>query len=138
MKKDSFKLRARLDRVEKRGERTAIIDYKTSANKNFLTIRYHRLDLKDRDSWSEAIGTLQLPFYLLTYSTLTGEKPEEIDCLFLLLGKARIDSDIEVPLFKDEIRIQGELWESDPGHFQPPGRNRQSGSALPAYDRSEE
>ena len=102
VRKDSFKLGARLDRVEKRGERTVIIDYKTSANKNYLTIRYNKLDLKNRDSWSEAIGTLQLPFYLLTYSHLTGEKPETIDCLFLLLGRARIDSDIEVPLFKDE------------------------------------
>ena len=100
--KDSFKLGARLDRVEKRGDRTIIIDYKTSANKNYLTIHYNKLDLKNRDSWSEAIGTLQLPFYLLTYSTLTGEKPENIDCMFLLLGRARIDSDIEVPLFKNE------------------------------------
>ncbi len=106
IKKGSFKLRARLDRVEKRGGRTAIIDYKTSANKNALTIRYHRLDLKDRDSWSAAIGSLQLPFYLLTYSTLTGEKPETIDCMFLLLGKARIDSDMEVPLFKNEIEFK--------------------------------
>jgi CRISPR/Cas system-associated exonuclease Cas4 (RecB family) len=100
--KDSFKLGARLDRVEKRGDRTIIIDYKTSANKNYLTIHYNKLDLKNRDSWSEAIGTLQLPFYLLTYSTLTGEKPENIDCMFLLLGRVRIDSDIEVPLFKNE------------------------------------
>jgi hypothetical protein len=106
IKKDSFKLGARLDRVEKRGERTAIIDYKTSANKNYLTIRYNRLDLKNRDSWSEAIGTLQLPFYLLTYSHLTGEKPEAIDCMFLLLGRARIDSDIEVPLFKNETEFR--------------------------------
>jgi ATP-dependent helicase/nuclease subunit B len=100
--KDSFKLGARLDRVEKRGDRTIIIDYKTSANKNYLTIHYNKLDLKNRDSWSEAIGTLQLPFYLLTYSTLTGEKAENIDCMFLLLGRVRIDSDIEVPLFKNE------------------------------------
>jgi len=100
--KDSFKLRARLDRVEKRGERTAILDYKTSANKNYLIIRYNRLDLKNRDSWSETIGSLQLPFYLLLYSMLTGEDPEKIDCMFLLLGRTRIDSDIEVPLFKDE------------------------------------
>jgi len=100
--KDSFKLRARLDRVEKRGERTAILDYKTSANKNYLIIRYNRLDLKNRDSWSGAIGSLQLPFYLLLYSMLTGEDPEKIDCMFLLLGRTRIDSDIEVPLFKDE------------------------------------
>jgi CRISPR/Cas system-associated exonuclease Cas4 (RecB family) len=102
VKKDSFKLGARLDRIEKRGDRTVIIDYKTSANKNYLTIRYKKLDLKNRDSWSGAIGSLQLPFYLLIYSHLTGEKPEEIDCMFLLLGKARIDPSIEALLFKDE------------------------------------
>jgi CRISPR/Cas system-associated exonuclease Cas4 (RecB family) len=107
VKKNSFKLGARLDRVEKRGDRTAIIDYKTSANKNYLTIRYHKLDLKNRDSWSEAIGTLQLPFYLLAYSHLTGEKPEAIDCMFLLLGRTRVDSDIEVPLFRDEAEFRG-------------------------------
>ncbi len=106
VKEGPFRLRARLDRVEKRGERTAIIDYKISANKNYLTIHYNRLNLKDRNSWSEAIGSLQLPFYLLTYSTLTGEKPDEIDSMFLLLGKARIDSDIEVPLFKNEIEFK--------------------------------
>jgi len=106
VKKDSFKLGARLDRVEKRGDRTVIIDYKTSANKNYLTIHYNKLDLKNRDSWSEAIGSLQLPFYLVTYSTLTGEKPENIDCMFLLLGRARIDSDIEVPLFKNETEFK--------------------------------
>jgi hypothetical protein len=106
VKKDSFKLEARLDRIEKRGDRTVIIDYKTSANKNYLTIRYNKLDLKSRDSWSEAIGSLQLPFYLLTYSQLTGERPEEIDCMFLLLGKSRIDFGIEVPLFKNEAEFK--------------------------------
>jgi len=106
VRKDGFKLGARLDRVEKRGERTAIIDYKTSANRNYLAIRYHKLDLRKRDSWSEAIGTLQLPFYLLTYSHLTGEKPEWIDCMFLLLGRARIDAGIEIPLFDNEIEFR--------------------------------
>jgi len=106
VKKDSFKLGARLDRVEKRGERTTIIDYKTSANKNYLTVRTDKLDPKNRDSWSGAIPTLQLPFYLMVYSHLTGEKPETIDCLFLLLGRTRIDSDIEVPLFKEEAEFR--------------------------------
>jgi CRISPR/Cas system-associated exonuclease Cas4 (RecB family) len=104
--KDSFKLGARLDRVEKRAERTVIIDYKTSANKNYLNINYNKLGLENRDSWSEAIGSLQLPFYLLTYSALTGEKQENIDCMFLLLGRARIDSEIEVPLFKNETEFK--------------------------------
>ena len=98
---DSFKLGARLDRVEKRGDRTVIIDYKTSSNKQYLAIHYNKLDPEKRDSWGQAIGSLQLPFYLITYSQLTGEKPEEIDCMFLLLGRTRIDSDIEVPLFKN-------------------------------------
>jgi len=106
VKKDSFKFRARLDRVEKRDDRTVIIDYKTSANRNTLTINYNKLDLKNRDSWCKAIGSLQLPFYLLAYSTLTGEKAEKIDCMFLLLGRARIDSDIEVPLFKNEAEFR--------------------------------
>jgi ATP-dependent helicase/nuclease subunit B len=104
--RESFKLGARLDRVEKRGDKIIIIDYKTSSNKNYLTINYNKLDLKNRDSWSEAIGTLQLPFYLVTYSTLTGEKPENIDCMFLLLGRTRIDTDIEVPLFKNETEFK--------------------------------
>ncbi len=106
VEKDSFKLRARLDRVEKRGERTTIIDYKTSANKNYLTIHTDTLDLKNRDSWAAAIPTLQLPFYLMAYSCLTGERPETIDCLFLLLGRTRIDSEIEVPLFRDEAEFK--------------------------------
>jgi CRISPR/Cas system-associated exonuclease Cas4 (RecB family) len=106
VEKNSFKLRARLDRVEKRDDRTVIIDYKTSANKNSLVINYHKLDIENRDSWPKAIGSLQLPFYLLAYSALTGEKPEKIDCMFLLLGRARIDPGIEVPLFENETEFR--------------------------------
>ncbi len=98
--RDSFRLGARLDRIERRGKRTVIIDYKSSTNKNYLAIHFNKLDPKNRDSWIEAIGTLQLPFYLLTFSMLSGERPDNIDCMFLLLGKARIDADIELPLLK--------------------------------------
>jgi ATP-dependent helicase/nuclease subunit B len=100
--RDSFRLGARLDRIERRGGRTTIIDYKTSANKKYLEININKLDLENRDGWGEAIGTLQLPFYLIVYSQGTGEKPEEIDCLFLLLGRNTIDTSIELPLFKDK------------------------------------
>jgi ATP-dependent helicase/nuclease subunit B len=99
--KESFRLTARLDRVEKRGGRTAILDYKTSASKKYLTIHFKKLDPGNRGSWSEAIGTLQLPVYLTVYSQAAGVKPEDIDCLFLLLGRNIIDPAIELPLFKD-------------------------------------
>jgi CRISPR/Cas system-associated exonuclease Cas4 (RecB family) len=103
--KESFKLAARLDRIEKRGGRTAIIDYKTSANKKYLGINFNKLDRGDRESWSEAIGTLQLPFYLTAYSQATGEKPEEVDCFFLLLGRNIIDPAIELPLFENRAEF---------------------------------
>lgn len=100
--KESFRLAARLDRIEKRGGRTVIIDYKTSANKKYLSINFNKLDPGNRESWSEAIRTLQLPFYMTVYSQDTGKKPEEIDCFFLLLGRNRIDTGIELPLFEDK------------------------------------
>lgn len=103
--RDSFRLKARLDRIEKRSGRTVIIDYKTSANKKYLSINHEKLDRTNRDNWSEAIGTLQLPFYLAVYSQAAGEKPEEIDCAFLLLGRTRIDSTIELPLFEDQAEF---------------------------------
>jgi ATP-dependent helicase/nuclease subunit B len=103
--KESFRLTARLDRVEKRGGRTTIIDYKTSANKKYLSINFNKLNRGNREGWGEVIGTLQLPFYLTVYSQAVGEKPEEIDCAFLLLGRTRIDSAIELPLFEDKAEF---------------------------------
>jgi CRISPR/Cas system-associated exonuclease Cas4 (RecB family) len=104
--KESFRLTARLDRVEKRGGKTAILDYKTSASKKYLSVQFKKLDPGNRETWSEAIGTLQLPVYLMVYSEAAGEKPEEIDCLFLLLGRNIIDPAIELPLFKDETEFK--------------------------------
>ena len=104
--KESFRLTARLDRVEKRGSRTAILDYKTSASKKYLSIQFKKLDPGNRETWSEAIGTLQLPVYLTVYSLAAGEKPEDMDCLFLLLGRNIIDPAIELPLFKDESEFK--------------------------------
>lgn len=103
VEKESFKLSARLDRIEKRDEKTFIIDYKTSSNKRFLSINFNKLFPDKRENWADAIPTLQLPFYLIVYSKLTGENPTEIECLFLLLGKNIIDTSIELPLFEDYI-----------------------------------
>ncbi len=102
IEKDSFKLNARLDRIEKRNEKTVIIDYKTSANKRFLSIDFNKLIPEKRESWGDAIATLQLPFYLTVYSEFTGENPKQIDCIFLLLGKNMIDNSIELSLFEDD------------------------------------
>ncbi len=132
-KKESFNFEARLDRIERRGNRLAIIDYKTSASVNYLKINFNKLDINTRDTWPKYIGSLQLPIYLLAYQSspppcpfpnivvpqfigdvvpqfigdvvpqLIGELQKgergNIDCMFLLLGKAEMNSNIELPLF---------------------------------------
>ncbi len=100
--KQSFRLRGRIDSIEQRGERTVIVDYKTGSNPSYLKINFLKLDLEKRETWNEAIGSLQLPFYLLLYSEWKGTKIENTDAMFLLLGRSTINRDIELPLFDNE------------------------------------
>jgi hypothetical protein len=53
-----------LDRIKKRSGKIYVIDYKTSANDQYLKINFRKLDPADRNNWSDLIGSLQLPFYL--------------------------------------------------------------------------
>ncbi len=103
---NSFNLYARIDRIEKRDDRTVILDYKTSSSRNYLSINFKKLDPDRKETWADSIGTLQLPFYLIVYSENIRQSPETIDSMFLLLGKTTIDEKIEVPLFKEEDDIK--------------------------------
>jgi ATP-dependent helicase/nuclease subunit B len=94
-----FSLKGRLDSIEKRGEKTYVIDYKTGSNQARLKIDFDRLDPDDRESWNDAIGSIQLPFYLLLHSMQSGADIRDLEGLFLLLGKASVDRGIELPLF---------------------------------------
>ncbi|MFZ2196537.1 MAG: PD-(D/E)XK nuclease family protein, partial [Thermodesulfovibrionales bacterium] len=96
---DSFNLRGRIDAVIRSGEKTIIIDYKTGSNPNFLKINFDKLDIDGRDSWSGAIGSLQLPFYLMIYSEHTGKAIKDLNGMFLLLGRSLINREIELPFF---------------------------------------
>lgn len=100
---DSFNLKGQLDSIERRGGKTCIIDYKTSSDPNSLRIDFNKLDHDDRETWSAAIGSLQLPFYLMLYSEETHADIKDLDGMFLLLGRSFINSDIELPLFRDSV-----------------------------------
>lgn len=105
----SFNLKGKIDRIEIREVngviQNYIIDYKTSATDEYLKIKFDKLNIEERETWFNSIGSIQLPFYLLLYSLQTGKNIGEIQCLFLLLGKNKIDKKIEASLFKspDEI-----------------------------------
>jgi ATP-dependent helicase/nuclease subunit B len=101
-----FTLKGRLDSIERRGTKTYIIDFKTSANPNFLRINYKNLDFQKRESWGDAIGSLQLPLYLLLYSQQTGTSISDLNGMFLFIGKTRISRDIEFSLFDNRVHAE--------------------------------
>jgi ATP-dependent helicase/nuclease subunit B len=94
--KGSFTFTGTIDRVEKRNGETVIIDYKTGSEEKYVKIRPDVLDVSNRDTWSEAIGSFQLPIYMMLYSETTGTPIENIVPLYLFLGRNRLDQSIEV------------------------------------------
>jgi ATP-dependent helicase/nuclease subunit B len=96
---DSYKIKGRLDVVEKRDGNICIVDYKSGSYAKNLKINFGKLDPDGRDSWEEAIGSLQLPFYLTLYSERHGLKIDDLRGMFLLLGRSSINKEIELPLF---------------------------------------
>ncbi len=101
-----FNIEGRIDRIEKRDNSFTIIDYKISSNPNHLKINFERIDINNRESWSEGIGSLQLPFYSLLYSEKTKKEMEDLNSIFLLLGRSTIDKSIELPLINSTERYR--------------------------------
>ncbi len=97
-----FRFRGKADHIERRGERTFILDYKTGSKPERYAIRFDALDPSDRTTWPGAIGSLQLPLYALLYSGTTGEPADLIRPAYVMLGTDAISSDIEYPLFGDK------------------------------------
>ncbi|MGD0228932.1 MAG: PD-(D/E)XK nuclease family protein [Syntrophorhabdales bacterium] len=103
-----FRARGIIDRIETRGEKTCIVDYKTSASVKRLAIDFDRLDPDDRSTWGKAIGSLQLPFYLFLYGEHHRGRMGDLAASFLLLGKTHVDERIEAPLFRKEERAEAD------------------------------
>ncbi len=99
VKAGSFNLSGRLDSVEQRDDKTVIVDYKTGSSPNYLKIDLEKLDLDKRETWDKSIGSLQLPFYLLLYTEKKNRPIDDLDAIFLLLGRAKISREVELPLF---------------------------------------
>lgn len=97
-----FRLRGRIDRVEERNSETIIIDYKTGARSDRLKIRFEKLNGAPREKWPALVGSLQLPFYLLTYTAGIGPPMDVVRPMFLMLGKSSITRNIEEWLFTDD------------------------------------
>ncbi|MGD1043908.1 MAG: PD-(D/E)XK nuclease family protein [Bacteroidota bacterium] len=97
------KFEGRLDRIEQRDNMIFILDYKTGPKPNKPPINFGKLNLNtnERESWSEAVTSLQLPMYLLVYSVQTKIAVEQIIPVYLYLGKIRLSKECEVPFVED-------------------------------------
>ena len=102
-----FTLTGRLDAVQQRGDDICVIDYKTGHDARSNAINFRKLDLERRETWSAAVGSLQLPVYLLLNEGRNSTSTAR--AMFLLLGRARLNKSIELPLFADQDEASREL-----------------------------
>ncbi len=109
IEKDGYLFSGTIDRIEEREGRNLIYDYKTTGDKSKLVIRPHLLDLNDRKGWSKAIGSLQLPLYMLLASGGMGKDISTVAPSYLLLGKGSFDPSPEITLF-DSPEMRGTLY----------------------------
>jgi len=100
-----FSFNGKLDRVERRAGETYILDYKTGGDEKRLGIDFAKLVPGQRDTWTGAIGSLQLPMYMMLYAGDRRASVEHLVAGYLLLGRNRIDEKIEVRLFDEGVRI---------------------------------
>jgi ATP-dependent helicase/nuclease subunit B len=101
--KHSFLFEGYVDRIEKRGADYYILDYKTGGNDDRLRIRFNHLSADDRESWNEAIGSLQLPLYVMMYANETKLPIEQIKPVYLMIGRNRLSAEIEIPLVDEDV-----------------------------------
>ncbi len=98
IEKNGYRFAGRIDRIEQRGKEIFIIDYKTGKDDKYVKIDLEKLDVGDRSTWNDAIGSLQLPMYMLLYGTQTNTPIDNIIPAYLFFGGNQIDETIEVSI----------------------------------------
>lgn len=98
----------RIDRIEERGDFIYIIDYKTGSSDRKYRLRFEKINAGP--PWNDAVGSLQIPIYVILYAMQNNIEIDRIKGLYLLLGKTTINKEIEVSVFssdnyRDEILL---------------------------------
>ena len=107
----------KIDRVETRNGKTFIVDYKTGKDDSLLRIKVDKIVLGDPGSWRDGIGSFQLPMYMLLYSRESGQPFENIEPVYLFLGRNDINEKIERGLANDKQTAEHVLRAIEPVLF---------------------
>ncbi|MCX8161098.1 MAG: PD-(D/E)XK nuclease family protein [Candidatus Saccharicenans sp.] len=110
----TFRLKGKIDRIEKRGSQLCLLDYKTSSSEKYQAIKFQKLEPADRSTWAGAIGSLQLPFYQLLASAEFEVPPEDIYSGLLFLGRNHLNLAIEFSPLTEKSRSRGEQDQKEP------------------------
>ncbi len=93
-----YKLNGRFDRIETRGDKIWILDYKTSSG-NDIRSALEQFDLNDPDKLAQLI---QLAIYWVIYATLKEKSPETIVPAYLFFGDNTFGENSEVRLIRSQ------------------------------------
>lgn len=91
-------MKGRMDRIDRRGTETVILDYKTGTSS--AKPSSEKFSLEERNQWHRTLGSVQLPLYLLLFLS---EDPQssvtDLNSGLMMLGSKNIE---EKYLFEDE------------------------------------
>ncbi len=103
-------LKGRADRIEQRGRRKVIIDFKTGGDEKRYRINIRRLDPDDDATWGPCLRSFQLPLYMVMAGAASPGSFGEVEPVYVMLGDARKSMSPEVPLFDPDLPAAGQ-WE---------------------------
>ncbi|MGB2867447.1 MAG: PD-(D/E)XK nuclease family protein [Bacteroidota bacterium] len=93
----------RIDRIERRGSKVIVLDYKIRHDDAPYKVQWSKFNIEDRGTWSESIGSLQLPMYAMLYAQQSGVSSAEIEPAYVALGKNYLDARLESGLGRDDV-----------------------------------
>ena len=93
---DGYRFAGRIDRIEKRGDKHVILDYKTGCDDKRLRINLSKLTGEDPGLWRDAIGSFQLVMYMLLYSEARRISLNSITPSYVFVGRNKISPEIEI------------------------------------------
>jgi ATP-dependent helicase/nuclease subunit B len=101
--KNGYMFKGIADRIEQRGERIVILDFKTGHDESRLAVDTGSLVPDDPGTWPDAVGSFQLPLYMLLYSEREKLDVGKILPAYVMLGKKSMDDDVEQGLFEGGV-----------------------------------
>ena len=102
---DGFHFIGNADRIETRNDKTFILDFKSGQHEANYMIDFDHLNVDDRATWKQSIGSVQLVLYVMLYSIVKNMDPGKIIPAFIFLGKKELNEEIEISLFESDEQM---------------------------------